>query len=152
MRPLLIVARESKNMIVKYLQIQPDSTLPNISSLKPFRAVVIIEESVTPEWQSKVSDWLVKSGCLYMMAWGNNSSTWDDSVDHANIELFNYEEIPLDQFVMTTWHEKESLKEVFYFSKHSASHSIVKISNTLLLHVAKHGKEQEFLAEYAGLN
>ena len=84
--------------------------LPDISNLNPFRAVVAIEETVTQEWQSEVSRWLVESGCLYLMAWGNNCSSWDTSVDIANLEAFDYEDIPEVNFVMTTWHEDEPLK------------------------------------------
>ena len=78
-------------MSTYYLQINPNTDLPSIDVLKPFRAVVVVEESVMPEWQSRTSRWLVNSGCLYMMAWGNNPSSWDDSVDSANLEAFNYE-------------------------------------------------------------
>ena len=122
--------------VMKYIQLQPGSALPDISDLSPFRSVVVIEESVTPEWLAQVSDWLVKSGCLYMMAWGKECSTWDDSVDTANLEIFNYKNIPDDKFVMTTWHEDELLKEVFWFSKHSADHPEIEISSTLVLHIS----------------
>jgi len=131
-----------------YLQVLPNSTLPEITNLCPFRAIVIIEEDVTVNWQTKVSEWLVSSGCLYMMAWGKNCSSWDDSVDYANLEEFDYGEIPKDKFVLTTWHENESLKEVFHFSKYSAFHLIVEIKNTLLLHISKTNNELAFLADY----
>ena len=136
-------------MVMRYIQLQPDSKLPVISDLSPFRSVVVIEENVTPEWQSQVSSWLVASGCLYMMAWGKNCSSWDDSVDFANLEAFNYKKIPDEKFVMTTWHAKESLKEVYWFSKNNAVHPTVKISNTLLLHISNSSKEKDFLSEYA---
>jgi hypothetical protein len=41
---------------MKYLQLKPGSTLPDISNLNPFRSVVIVEEMVTLEWQERVSD------------------------------------------------------------------------------------------------
>ena len=100
-------------MTATYLQIEEKSELPDISSLNPFRAIVVIEEERPVPWQTRVSNWLVESGCLYMMAWGKNSTSWDDSVDIANIEQFSFEDIPDDKFVMTTWHENETLKEVF---------------------------------------
>ena len=134
--------------VMKYIQLQPGSALPDISDLSPFRSVVVIEESVTPEWQAQVSDWLVQSGCLYMMAWGKECSTWDDSVDSANLEIFNYKNIPDDKFVMTTWHEDELLKEVFWFSKHSADHPEIGISSTLVLHISSKDKKAELTIEY----
>lgn len=133
---------------MKYLQVQSGTELPEIIGMDPFRSVIILEESVTSEWQERVSDWLINSGCLYMMAWGENCSAWDDSIDHSNLKKFKYGEIPENKFVMTTWHDNESLKDVFWFSKHSAFHSIVNISNTLLLHISKSNKEEEYLDEY----
>ena len=134
--------------VMKYIQLQPGSVLPDISDLSPFRSVVVIEETVTPEWRAQVSDWLVKSGCLYMMAWGKECSKWDDSVDFANIETFNFEDILDDKFVMTTWHEDELLKEVFWFSKHSADHPEIEISSTLVLHISNQDKNPELTIEY----
>ena len=136
------------HMIMKYLQLEPESKLPDISGLKPFRSVVVIEENVSSEWQTLVSTWLVKSGCLYMMAWGKECSTWDNSVDYANIAEFNYGDIPEDKFVMTTWHEDEPLKEVFWFAKHNAFHSVVRLPNLLILHISIYNKENELLLEY----
>jgi len=136
-------------MSVKYLQIPTGSQLPDISGFQPFRAVVIIENDSTPAWQSMASTWLVKSGCLYMMAWGNNCSSWDDSVDYANLAEFNYGDIPEDQFVMTTWHEDESLDEVFWFAKNNAFHPSVELRNTVILHISGQDREKELLSQYA---
>ena len=133
---------------MKYLQLKPESKLPDISDLKPFRSVVVIDENVSSEWQSLVSTWLVKSGCLYMMAWGKECSSWDDSVDYANLAEFDYGDIPEDKFVMTTWHEDEPLKEVFGFAKNNAFHSVVELPNILILHISSHNKEEELLLEY----
>ena len=87
---------------------------------------------------------------MYMMAWGQNCSSWDDSVDYANLNEFNYADIPEDKFVMTTWHEKDPLNEVFWFSKNNAFHPTVELKHTVLLHVAQREREKELLAEYAG--
>lgn len=71
-----------------YFHVQPGAALRNIGYLAPFRAVVIIEREVSVEWRTDVSNWLVHSGCLYMMAWGQDCSLWDDSVDWANMDYF----------------------------------------------------------------
>ena len=135
-------------MTVKYLQLEPTSEVPDISALNPFRAVVIVEENVSLEWQIQISNWLVSSGCLYMMAWGLNCVTWDDSVDLANLEQFNHGDIPDEKFVITTWHENEPLKEVFWFSKHNALHPDVDIKNNLLLHISKQNNGKYLLDKY----
>jgi hypothetical protein len=45
-----------------------------------------------------------------MMAWGRECSSWDDSVDWANIDKFGDSPIPDDECVVTTWHEDEPAK------------------------------------------
>src|SRR3546814_2317896 len=69
----------------EYFHLRPGHSPPELHGA-PYRAVVIIEAPVTAEWRSLVSAWLVKSGCLYMMAWGPDCSLWDDSVDYARSE------------------------------------------------------------------
>ncbi len=80
-----------------------------------------------------------------MMAWGVNCSQWDDSVDMANIEEFNFGEIPEDRFIMTTWHTDAALAEVFWYSKNNAFHPTVKLKRTILLHICVEDKEREML-------
>jgi hypothetical protein len=132
-----------------YHRIEPGTNPPDIAVLSPFRAVVLVEAEVSPEWRSLVSDWLVQSGCLYMMAWGADCSAWDDSVDMSNIEAFEFGEIPDERFIMTTWHENESLHEVFWFSKNNASHPTVGLEHTVLVHISAYDRERELLKAYA---
>jgi hypothetical protein len=133
---------------VTYLRITEGGALPESASPAPFRAVVVAEEAVSAEWQASVSEWLVHSGCLYMVAWGANCSSWDDSVDMANLEEFEFKEIPEDKFVMTTWHENESLSEALWFAKNNACHPTVALEHTLLLHISAQNGEQELLRAY----
>ncbi|GER12316.1 MULTISPECIES: DUF7684 family protein [Variovorax] len=132
-----------------YFHMQPGATLPNIGYLAPFRAVVIIEEEVSIEWRDDVSNWLVNSGCLYMMAWGLDCTLWDDSVDWANIGQFPFEDIPEDRFVVTTWHDSDPLDEVFYFCKHTAAHPIVELPQAILLHIARNESAGPMLNAYS---
>jgi hypothetical protein len=129
---------------MKYLQLSDGVELPQINDFNPFKCVVIISLPVSQEWQTSVSEWLVNSGCLYMMAWGEDCSSWDDSVDYANLEKFEYQKIPPESFVTTTWHESESLSEVFWYCKNVAKHGIENLENTLLLHISD-TSAQEFI-------
>lgn len=79
-----------------------------------------------------------------MMAWGKDCGSWDDSVDWANLETFDFRDIPDNEFVMTTWHENESLQEVFRFAKEMAHHPAVKLDNVLILHVGAEEKRAKF--------
>src|SRR5262245_34396577 len=87
-----------------YLHLEPGAAPPRLDGRAPFKAVVVIDSDVTPAWQTQVSEWLVRSGCRYMMAWGRKCSDWDTSVDQASLAIFGYGKIPESEFVMTTWH------------------------------------------------
>lgn len=132
-----------------YLHIQPEAALPEIVVRSPMRVVIVAETEVSSEWQALVSTWLVQSGCLYMMAWGNSCSSWDDSVDMANLEEFKFGQIPEDRFVMTTWHTDKPLADVFFFSKNNAFHPTMELERTVILHIAEKDRGPELLAFYA---
>ena len=89
----------------QYIRLNGADPFPELSSLAPFKAILVIEERPSAEWQCSVSEWLVRQGCLYMMAWGTDCSSWDDTVDDANLARFDYEDIPDDKLVITTWHD-----------------------------------------------
>lgn len=132
---------------IDYLHLSPDQAPPDIG-IGPFRAVVVIDEPVTAEWRDLVSGWLVRSGCLYMSAWGLDCGLWDDSVDYANLEEFDYGDIPADRSVMTTWHAREPLSQAFWFAAHCANHPDVELKRTLVVHIARGERRAELLAEY----
>ena len=131
--------------IPEYLHLKPEGPLPPLNGTTPFKAVVVIDSEVSPEWQAKVSNWLVQSGCRYMMAWGLDCSSWDDSVDLANLEMFDFGEIPDDGFVMTTWHEKDSIHEAFWFAGHCAAHSSLVLEKTYIVHIGLEGRPADLL-------
>ena len=134
--------------MLEYVRLTNDSELPSIDSLRPYKAVVVVEIEVTAQRRDAISRWLVNTGCLYMMACGLNCSTWDDSVDLANLGQFNFGEIPEDSFVMTTWHEHDSLGDVFWFAKNSAFHPTIELTNTIIVHLSETDKSMKFKAEY----
>jgi len=136
------------NSLAHYFQLQPEGELPDISGLAPFKAVVVLNASYSSDWQDEVSRWLVRSGCLYMMAWGPNCTTWDDSVDWANMHEHPDYEIPDDKFVMTTWHDDESLEEVFWYAQFNGSFSYndVELVNGLIIDISEDNREAEMVA------
>ena len=128
-----------------YLHFTPGDIPPRLDGGAPFKAVLVIEDEVTPEWQTMISDWLVHSGCRYMMAWGRNGSDWDTSVDLANLRAFDFGEIPDDEFVMTTWHNDESLQETFWFSERVAFHPTLDLEQTYIIHISPNERAAELL-------
>lgn len=86
----------------------------------PYIAILAIySQSVTSEWQSICSDWIVKSEqCYWALAWGHECSIWDDALDYAYLEFCNYDLPEDDDYnFMTTWHEDQTLDEVIEFAK-----------------------------------
>lgn len=135
-------------MNVSYVHLPPGSELPSIGESGPFRAVLVLEQAVADDWQGRVSEWLVESGCLYMMAWGVGCSSWDDSVDWANHTVVGLDEIPEDRFVMTTWHDDESLAETFWFAGFSAYHPTVSLEQIAIVDIGPQHREDEMLQAY----
>lgn len=80
-----------------------------------------------------------------MMAWGKDCSLWDDSVDVAQLEMFDFGQIPDDGSTMTTWHEDETIEDVFWFAQFCASHDNFELSLTYILHVSDLNRQDEFL-------
>jgi len=132
--------------VPRYLQIAPGFALPDVSNLAPFKAVVILEADYSQEWQAEVSRWLVEEGCRYMMAWGPNCSSWDDSVDAADIEAGGLDDD--SKIVLTTWHADETLENVFWYSQFCANFSYydVELANVLILHISETIQESTCLA------
>lgn len=136
--------------MMEYLRVVETGGLPDMRDFKPFKAVAIIEIPVSQQRQHEVSDWLVRSGCRYMMAWGPGCNSWDDSVDMANMKRFSFGDIPDEEFIMTTWHEEESLDDVFHFARTAAItyDQSEELPNVLLLHLSEVEKKEELKARY----
>lgn len=98
--------------LVEYIHLPFGAELPEIV-VGPRRLLVIAEHVVPTDWMDAVSDWIVKSGCLFMMAWGADCEKWHDSVDYAYLAHHDFGDVAEDSFMMTTWHDDEPLNEVF---------------------------------------
>jgi hypothetical protein len=135
-----------------YLHLHPGQALPAISAPQPSRIVVVIEASVSPDWQYAVSDWIVAYGCRYMMAWGPDCASWDDSVDWSALEAHDFD-IPDDRHVMTTWHDDEPLEEAFFYCEFNAclSSDDVDLHHKLILHIAPEADEERMRSAYAAM-
>lgn len=132
-----------------YLHLVPGAALPDLSRFAPFRAVVMVDAKLTVSWQMQVSDWLVDSGCLHVMAWGRDASLWDHSVAMANLAQCGFGPIPKESQVVTMSHEVESLGEVLWFCKNCANHPVVALQHTVLIEISDLGDEGMVLRAYA---
>jgi hypothetical protein len=139
-----------RDEVIEYLHLPVGSALPMLV-LVPCRVVVLIEQLVSEEWQGQVSEWIVEAGCLYMMAWGRDCSSWDDSVDWASLKAQKDDEVPDDEFVMTTWHENESMAEVFEYCYICAHHPTNDLATVRIVDISAFDRRVEICEAYAGM-
>jgi hypothetical protein len=140
--PLAVWMSETHNL--RYIHLRPGDVPPFLQGIDPFKAILVIEEGSTPEWQTLISDWLVRSGCRYLMAWGHECEQWHDAVDKANIRAFGSDASGA-QFAMTTCHDHEPVEEVFWFSEFCADHPSLDLESTYIVHIAREGRSAELL-------
>ena len=133
----------------QYLRLNQGDALPKLHDLSPFKAVIIIENATEADWQSAVSRWIADAGCRFAVVWGRDCASWHDCVDTANLEQFDYGDIPENDFIMTTWHENEPLEEAIWFAKWSAFHPTLDLRNVLFLHIGTADREEEFISLFA---
>ncbi|WP_020654665.1 DUF7684 family protein [Massilia niastensis] len=132
-----------------YLQILPEGELPDIARHAPFAAILVVDDDADEMWRWDAARWLVASGCRFLLAWGKKCESWAESVDDAALEAFDYDDIPEDKRVLTTWDEDEDLEEVFWFARHRARHPALALETTLILHIATRDRKDELEALYA---
>lgn len=134
--------------VIRYLHLTPDSDFPALEGLSQFKAVLVVEADVAEMTMWETSRALVAAGCAYALAWGKECEQWHDAIDDAYLEATNYEDVPEEQHVVTTWHEDEELSEVFWFAQHRAVHPAHELRETLILHIADTPRREELEAEY----
>jgi hypothetical protein len=77
--------------------------------------ILSYDRTQTAAERDKIATELVASGCRYAVCSGYESSKWDDAVDLAFLETSAEFNPPDEKFVMTSWHDGESLRDVAQF-------------------------------------
>ena len=77
--------------------------------------VCVADASVTDGERAKVSTEIIAAKCRYAVCWGYECSAWDTAIDWAYIETDENFSPPDETFVMTTWHEDESVEDAIDF-------------------------------------
>jgi hypothetical protein len=139
---------------VRYLFLEEPRLFNVPESLTEFRCVILIGRLIDPADRVEISRKLVDAGCLYAMAWGADCLLWDDSIDFANIDKFDPESIPDDQFVMTTWHDDETLEDVLFFAKFNSliSYDGRELNELLVLDLGQENREGQVRGIYERLD
>jgi hypothetical protein len=83
-----------------------------------------------------------------MMAHGPDCSQWDDAVDWALMEKFDYGDVPDEDFVMTTWHERENLEELMFYARCCAGFDDQEFENLVILDIDCSGRGAKLTALY----
>lgn len=78
------------------------------------------DPDVSTEAQAAVAEQIVASGCRYVCCSGVACSSWHDAVDWAFLQTDPNYSPPDERFIMTTWHERESVSEVVWFALNNA--------------------------------
>jgi len=103
--------RSMRPIVITRHAAPPYRFLPPFSGQDYALLIYVAAADVSPDDQAKISEEIVASGCRYAVCYGHRCSTWDDSIDLASIAAGKEEK----GFVMTTWHEEDSLEEVVEF-------------------------------------
>ena len=121
MNPAMLTAWKSRYRVssmhkinVEYQQLtQPHSFSSPFHGDEFAVLLYVTEESISPQTRARISAALVAQGCRYAVCAGHHCSLWDDSIDIADLERNDWE--PKDEnFVMTTWHNDESLEDIVF--------------------------------------
>lgn len=127
---------------MRYLRLSQTDTLPERAFGQPYKTILLVDNDFELDRQFAISEWLVESGCLYVMVTGRSTANWAAMVDLANLARFDFEPIPDAAVVIATTHENESLQDVFWFSNYSAMHPCCELNDLLLLDLSDQDREQ----------
>lgn len=95
--------------------------------------LVVSDTSITDDERNFVSDEIIRQGCRYAVCWGHECSRWDDSIDWSEMSRYPDFKSPDERFVMTTWHEDESLDEVVEFLRWNTAFNHYDTERVLVL-------------------
>lgn len=132
----------------EYVYISPQGRIPK-RQVEPYLCLLVADKKVSGEKIVEIADWLLKTSCLYLMAWGEQSTSWNDAVDMANLKAFNFAYIQDEKFIITTWHDNETLYDVFFFAQTCATHMAVNLEKTVILHIAQQPNQEKLINLFA---
>lgn len=103
--------------VLQILSIDSIEELPNSLTRKSKYFTLLLAWNAPENAQNDLAELLapiVRSGLAYFCAWGERCEQVHDAIDDSFIEheLEDGEAYP---FLMTTWHQEESLEEAFWF-------------------------------------
>ena len=134
---------------MEYFQLTESNALPGIRHLAPFKAVLAVEDNVSRNRQTEISNWLVEMGSKYVMICGDDCQNWEEAIRRANLARVNIEDMQPEEFVMITNHARDRLRNVFWHAKKHAHHTHVKLANTITIHIGNQNRSVEYLSMFS---
>ena len=140
-------------LAMKYYQINENSSLPVLDQFAPFKVVLALEIDCSETRKLSIAEWLVSSGCRYVMVCGEDHESWKAVIRKVNLAFFdigqhNIENLQSSDFIMVTPHVHEKLRSVFWHAKKVARHPDVKMEQVVTIHIANQNRSVEYLAMY----
>jgi hypothetical protein len=77
--------------------------------------LVVADEGVSKDDRNAWCSQIVARGCRYAVCTGLGRETWHDTLDESYVASDPNFHPPPERFMMTTWHENESLEDVARF-------------------------------------
>jgi hypothetical protein len=126
-------------MNIQYIQIKRPYSFASPFIQGEFVALIYAaDENISDEERDALSRQIVASGCRYAVCAGYKGSSWDDSIDMADIER-NGDEVHDENLVMTTWHDDESLEDIVFFFLNNTGFDDFIAERFVVLHVGEDG-------------
>ena len=91
---------------------RPDEFVSPFEGEEYVLLLVINRTDILYREQKDLSERIIASRCRYAVCFGFECSSWDGSIDYAFIFSDPNLSPPDERFVMTTWHEDESIEDV----------------------------------------
>ena len=133
---------------MRYLKINRQTEIPDISDCAPFKVVIVADYAVSRQRRAEISARLIEMGCRYLMSCGEDCESWCHSIRTANLEAYDIDDMSPRDFVMTTSHPTEPMRWVLWFAKKMANHPENDFKEVVMLHFADQDRSGEFHTLY----
>ncbi len=137
-------------MSTSYIAIKPNELLQFEAPAPIFKCGIISDFDTDNAFKNAITKRLYDLGCLYFCAWGHECEDWHDTIDWNILEKHDYNDIPDDQFCLTTWHDNQPLTDMLFCLK-ILSHTYLEgdiIEDALLIHITNTPDEENIVEQY----
>lgn len=113
---LMELLRAYKQTEVWFLELNPPCTFaPNFDT--DFALMLWANEpAASKETRNAICDQIARSNCYYAVCGGESCEIWHDTIDECCVAADPNFSPPDSRFMMSTWHENDSVTEVLWVS------------------------------------